>query len=146
MEQNEMRNLIENWLEAWNSGNEDKIMSIYDDNAILYQAPMKKTLIGKNYILARYRDFAEMSKDSKITLHELLVSENKVVLELNISGTHTGRFLDYEPTNRKLDIDTCVTMEFKDNKVIKHTTYLDTASILRALDLIEVPGTRAEAA
>ncbi|MBE0446798.1 MAG: ester cyclase [Actinobacteria bacterium] len=67
-------------------------------------------------------------------------------MEFNVVGTHTGRFLDYEPTGRTFDIDSCLIFKVKDSKIIKHTTYLDTATILRALGIITIPGVRPEAA
>ncbi|HZD58965.1 MAG TPA: ester cyclase, partial [Anaerolineae bacterium] len=68
------------------------------------------------------------------------------ILEFNETGTQTGRFLDYEPTGNKIDIDSCLVFRVRNGKITNHTTYLDTATILRSLGLIEITGVRPEAA
>lgn len=146
MTENEMRQLAEEWIEVWNSGDAQKIARLYTDDAVLYQAPLKKTLKGVEHIIARAQDFFSMSSDGAMTARAIHVEGDTIILELNAVGTHSGNFLDFEPTGRKYDLDACLVFEVRDNLIAKHTTYVDTATILRQLGLIEVPGTRAEAA
>lgn len=146
MNKYELKNIAEKWIEAWNVVDEARIRELYADDVELYQAPVKKSLVGIEHILSRTKDFASMSDNGVMTANAIHVTENNIILEVNVTGIHNGKFLDYEPTGRKLDIDTCVILTIKDQKIVRHTTYLDTATILRSLSLIEVPGTKAEAA
>lgn len=146
MTESEIRNLFERWVDAWNSKDPERDRPLYAEDVVLYQAPVKKTLVGVDHIIARSKDLFEMSKDARLTVRELHVAGDTAIMEFNIIGTHTGRFLDYEPTGRKFDIDSCLIFKVKDGKIIKHTTYLDTATILRALGLLTIPGVRPEAA
>jgi len=146
MTENEIRNLFDQWVDAWSSRDPERDRALYAEDVVLYQAPIKKTLVGIDHIIARAKDFYEMSEDSRLTVRELHVVGDTAVMELNITGTHTGRFLDYEPTGRKFDFDSCLVFKVKDGKIIKHTTYLDTATVLRALGLLTIPGVRPEAA
>ncbi|HZD59285.1 MAG TPA: ester cyclase [Anaerolineae bacterium] len=146
MAASEIRTMMEQWADVWNAKDADRLMAFYADDVVLYQAPLKKTLVGKEYLAARFRDIIEMSSDIRLTIRELHVDGDTAVMEFNTIGTHTGRFLDYEPTGRTFDYDSCLIFKVKDGKITKHTTYLDTATILRALGLISIPGVRPEAA
>jgi steroid delta-isomerase-like uncharacterized protein len=146
MTEQEMRTIVEQVVEILNSKDPERLRSLYSEDAVLYQAPVKKTLVGQDHIVARVRDLSEMSKDSHMTIRELHVAGDTAFLEFNFVGTNTGRFLDYEPTGRKFDIDSCVSFQFRNGKIVKHTTYLDTATVLRHLGLISIPHARPEAA
>lgn len=146
MTESEIRNLCEQWVDVWNSKDWERMRTFYAEDAVLYQAPVKKTLVGVDHIIDRGKDFGEMSKDGRFTARELHVAGDTAIMEFNMTGTHTGRFLDYEPTGRKLDFDSCIIFKVKDGKIIKHTTYVDTATVVRALGLITIPGVRPEAA
>lgn len=146
MVESDTRKMIEEWVDAWNSKDMDRMRSLYAEDAILYQAPVKQTLTGWNYINDRLKDLAEGFPDAKIEISALHIDGDTAILEFNETGTHKGRFLDYEPTGNKIDIDSCLVFKIRDGKVINYTTYLDTVTILRALGLVSVPSTRPEAA
>jgi len=146
MNETDIRNLIERWVEARNGTDVDVFRQFYADDVVMYQAPMKKSLTGIEHVIARLEDLNTMGPDVRMTTRSLYVDGDTAILEFNIVGTQTGRFLDYEPTGRMMDIDSCLVFKVENGKITRHTTYLDTASILRALGLIEVKGTRAEAA
>lgn len=146
MNEQEIRQRLEDWVDAWNSRDEDRVRSFYAEDAVLYQAAVGKSLTGREHIIDRYRDFNGMAEDSEMTVRALHADGDTGILEVSISGTHTARFLDYEPTGRRLHVETCLIFKFAGDKIVRHTTYLDTATVLRALDLISISGTRAEAA
>lgn len=145
MTESEIRDLFDRWVDAWNSGDPERYRPLYAGDVVLYQAPVKKTLVGIDNIVARGKTL-DMSTDARLTVRELHIAGDTVIMEFNITGTHNAPFLDYEPTGRKFDFDSCLIFKVKDGKIIKHTTYLDTATILRALGLLTVPGARPEAA
>lgn len=146
MEEQEIRQRLRDWVDAWNSMDEDLVRSFYSENAGLYQAAVGKSLTGREHIVDRYKDFMEMSADAKMTARAIHVDGHTGILEMAVSGTHTGRFLDHEPTGRPLHIETCLVFTFEGDMIVHHTTYLDTATVLRSLGLITIEGTRAEAA
>lgn len=146
MTENEIRDLFDRWVLAWNSGGVEDIRPLYADDAVLYQAPVKKTLVGIDHIIDRAKSLNEMSGDARLSVRELHVVGDTAIMEINVAGTHTGRFLDYEATNRTFDIDSCLVFKVKDGTIIKHTTYFDTATLVRALGLITISGVRPEAA
>ncbi len=87
-----------------------------------------------------------MSDDIKLTVRSMYADGNTGILEVSLSGTHTGPFLDYEPTGRRFHIESCIVLQFEGDKIVHHTTYFEAATLLRNLGLLDVSGTRAEAA
>lgn len=146
MTESEIRSFTEQLVETINSGDWERLRSLYDDDAVLYQATVKKTIVGADHIINGIKDFGEMSKDWHATIRELYIVGDTAIMEVSSTGTHTGRFLDYEPTGRRFDINNCLIYKIKDGKIIKQTTYFDAATLLRALGLITIPGARPEAA
>lgn len=146
MDKDVARSVVYNWVDAWNAYDIEKIRGFYSADVEFYQAPAKVTLTGTDPILHRFRDFYEALEVAKMTILNISVSGDTIILENNIFGINTGKFLKFQPTNHRLDIDTCDIFKITDAGIVKHTTYLDTATVLRVLELIEVPGTKAEAA
>lgn len=142
----DINKFFEQWVDAWNSNEPEKIKPFYKEDFVFYQAPVKKTLVGVKHIIARANDFAQMSSDARLSIRELHINGNTAVMEFNVKGTSTGRFLNFEPTGLKIDIDSCLSFKVENNKIAKQTTYLDTATILRAIGMLEIPGTLPEAA
>lgn len=139
MSTNSIQAMMEKWVEFQNSRDWQNMRSLYADDVLLYQAPIKTELQGWDHIQTRLKAFATMSEDSRLTIRDFHVSGNTGILEFNLVGTHTGRFLDYDPTGRRFDIDSCLVFKVEDSKIIKHTTYLDVATVLRALEIIHTP-------
>lgn len=147
MNEDEIRKLCQQWVQDWHSADAERLKNLYAEDVTLYQAAVRTSLVGREHILARWRDLREMSKDGELTLRELYVEGNTAILWLHAKGTHTGRFLNYEATGRRYEFEPCLIFKFReDGKIVEHITFLDTATILRALDLISVPGARPEAA
>ena len=146
MNETEIRTIVEQWVAASNDKDMNAFRQLYADDVVLYQAPVKKSLTGIEHVIARLEALSEMSPDSRMTVRGLHIDGDTAILEFNFVATQTGRFFDYEPTGKMIDVDSCLVFKVENGKIARHTTYLDTASILRALGFIEVKGTRAEAA
>lgn len=146
MGRRDIRNAVNQWVDAWNAHNIKGIESSYAEDAVLFQAPTRSKLSGRDYIMARQRDALEMSSDMEVYLRELYIDGDTAILELTDTGTNDGPFLDYPPTGKKFQLDTCLIFKFSDGKIVEHVDYLDTATVLRAFGLLEIPGTRPEVA
>lgn len=146
MNESEIRQLVQQWVDAWNSQDRERITSLYADDVVFYQAPAKKTFIGRDYLINRFEDFLELMPDWHNEIQELYIDGDTAIVKLNGTGTQTGPFLEFRPTGRMLDMDFCLIFKFKDSKIIKHTTFLDTATLLRSLGLITLSGAGLEAA
>jgi steroid delta-isomerase-like uncharacterized protein len=143
MERNEVQRIAEGYVEAWSATDTELMREFCTDDVVLYQAPVKQRLQGLEHLIKRGQAFDEMGEDVTLGLRKFLYDpeENTLVLEVNIKGRHTGRFLNYEPTGREFDLDSCLVLTLNDEgKITQHTTYFDTATMLRAIGLITIEG------
>ncbi len=147
MKKNDIYDMIEQWVDAWNARDIGRMESMYAEDVVLYQAPVRQALKGWNYVRDRFEDIIEGFPDAVMKINDLHVDGDIAILEFSETATQTGRFLDYEPTGNKAEFDSCIVFRVNNNgKIVNHTTYLDTATILRSLGLVKVAGARPEAA
>ncbi|MCL6473048.1 MAG: ester cyclase [Firmicutes bacterium] len=146
MKKADIFNMIEDWVDAWNAKDIDRMKSMYAEDVILYQAPIKQALKGWDYIQDRLSALLEGFPDARIKINDLHIDGDIAILEFNETGTQTKQFLGYAPTGNRMDVDSCIVFRIRGGKIINHTTYLDTATILRSLGLIEIKGARPAAA
>jgi steroid delta-isomerase-like uncharacterized protein len=142
MEKRQAQQMADNFMKAWGGGDEDLMRSLYIDDVVLYQAPVKERLQGIEHLIKRWEAFRAVG-EADLSLRELLfdAEANTAILEMNLKGKHTGTFLGYEPTQQEFDVDSCLVLKLnEDGKIIQHTTYFDTASLLRAVGLITIEG------
>jgi steroid delta-isomerase-like uncharacterized protein len=57
--------------------------------------------------------------DLKLTIEDILQDGNKVVVRARMAGTQRGAFMDFPPTNRRMDIQVVDIHEFKDGKIVR---------------------------
>lgn len=146
MGKRDIRNAVDQWIDAWNAHDMKGIESSYTEDAVLFQTPTRTKFSGRNYIMDRQRDGLRMSSDMQVYLRELYIDGDTAILEITDAGTNDGPFLDYPPTGKKFELDTCLIFKFRDGKISEQIDYLDTATVLRAFGLLKIPGTRPEVA
>lgn len=147
MKKNDIYTMIEQWVDVWNAKDMDRMKSMYAEDVVLYQAPVRHAVKGWDYIRDRLESVIQGFPDAALKINDLHVDGDIAILEFSETGTQTGRFLDYAPTGKKAEFDSCIVFRVNNNgKIVNHTTYLDTATILRSLGLIEVAGARPWAA
>ncbi len=142
----QIQNMVEQWVDAWNAKDMDRMKSMYSEDAILYQGPVREALKGWNYVYDRFQDLFSGFPDAQIKINDLHIDGDIAVLEFNETGTQTGQFLGYEPTGNKINIDSCLVFRISKGKIVNYTTYLDIATILRSLGLVKISGAHPEAA
>ncbi len=102
MTRDEMRNLANDWVAAWNAHDLDLIMSHYAD-AVELTSPVAAQLlettggkvVGKANLRAYFQRGLEAYPELRFHLEDLLCGVNSVVLYYtNQKGTRTGEFME----------------------------------------------------
>ena len=108
MTKEEIRNLANHWVAAWNAHDLDLIMSHYED-AIELTSPVAAQLlgtrdgkmIGKANLRAYFQRGLEAYPELHFHLEDVLCGLNSVVLYYkNQKGTHTGEFMELSATGK----------------------------------------------
>jgi predicted ester cyclase len=72
-------------------------------------------------------------------LHEVVAEGNLVVAHFTISGTQTGQWGVLPPTNKRVEFDEIVILEFRDGKVVRQRGIPDNLTALRQLGVLPTP-------
>ena len=108
MTKEEIKNLANHWVAAWNAHDLDLIMSHYED-AIELTSPLAAQLfgtpdgkmMGKANLRAYFQRGLEAYPELHFHLEDVLCGLNSVVLYYkNQKGTHTGEFLELSATGK----------------------------------------------
>ena len=112
------------------------------EDASVNHVPVHTGGSGKQQLLPFYRDHFIPSWPADLTIRpsNRVVGDNQLVDELHVAFTHSQRmewFLPgIDPTNRRVEIDIVVIVQFRDGKIACERIYWDQATVLRQLDLL----------
>src|SRR5918996_1570202 len=67
-----------------------------------------------------------------IALHH---TDDAVIVEANLSGTHEGNFRGLPATGRKFEMRFCAIFIFEDDRLVCERVYFDSATVLRQLGI-----------
>ncbi len=73
--------------------------------------------------------------DQRNEIHSLRHTDDAVVVEFDLLGTHTGEFAGFAPTGRTFRCRMAAIFEFDGDRIVCERVYFDTATILRQLGL-----------
>jgi steroid delta-isomerase-like uncharacterized protein len=104
-------------VEAWNSGDVDSYLELYDEGIKLhsgtYDYPDKKS------VDSMYRGFFAATSGLRLDIHETFGHEDKLAARYTVTGTLTGELMGIPPTGQKIAITGITIMHFEDGKVIE---------------------------
>lgn len=78
--------------------------------------------------------------DLRFAAEEIIEHDDKVVVRWSGRGTHTGKFVFLEPTNREVTVSGIDIVRIAGGKIVERWGYYDQIAILRQLDLLDTPG------
>jgi carboxymethylenebutenolidase len=112
------------------------------DDAAVNHVPVSTGGRGKEQLRAFYRDvfIPSWPDDLQMTLTNRVVGEGQLVEELHLRFTHSRR-MDWflpgvEPTNKVVEIDLVVVVQFRGDKLACERIYWDQATVLRQVGLL----------
>lgn len=112
------------------------------DDAYINHMPVNTGGRGKEELRAFYRDVFIPSWPDDLNMQPVnrVVGDNQLVDELHASFTHTKQ-MDWflpgvSPTNRKVEVDFVVVVQFRDDRIACERIYWDHAIVLRQVGLL----------
>jgi carboxymethylenebutenolidase len=112
------------------------------DDAYINHMPVSTGGHGKQELRAFYRDVFIPSWPDDLQMQPVnrVVGDNQIVDELHASFTHAKQ-MDWflpgvSPTNRKVEVDFVVVVQFRDDLIACERIYWDHATVLRQVHLL----------
>lgn len=128
-------------IKLWTTGNLNGIDEIYWANCINHQhhhpssdLSLKGTDSWKKFI----KEFREAFPDLEDTIEDQIAEGNKVATRFASRGTHKGKLMGIEPTNKKLTWSGIVIDRIESGKIIETWVNWDLYGLLEQLDVISL--------
>jgi steroid delta-isomerase-like uncharacterized protein len=91
-------------------------------------------LYGHDSIRGFYRSFFRGFPDLKVRVNQRHVSEDAIILEVTVAGTHLGVFNGVPASGRNVEIPLCAIFKFdRDERILGEWVYFDNALVMQQL-------------
>jgi steroid delta-isomerase-like uncharacterized protein len=126
--------LVRDEIEDLSRGDLEAVLAYYTDDVFFHDVSTDPCH-GKEEMREFMQAFYDGFPDLRIEIGEVIASGSLVVAEYELLGTHTGRFLDHEPTGRAFRIPAVSVYAHDGSLFDRETVYYDSASLFRQLRL-----------
>ena len=118
----------------------DGIISTFGSAVAYEDQAWRSRYPGSDGIRTYYEEFLQACADLKVDVHEEHVCAEAIILEVTISGTHTGSWHDLLATGRHFAIPLCGVYTFdKDDRLAGERIYYDRATVFAQLGVFHEP-------
>lgn len=90
---------------------------------------------GPDQVMGYFTASRAAFPDQRNEIHSLRHTDDAVVVEFDLLGTHSGDFLGVAPTGKTFRARMCAIFEFSDDRIVCERIYFDSSTILRQLDI-----------
>lgn len=125
---NNSKELLQNWIEAFNKKDLDAVVDCYAEDAVNFQIAAGEPSIGCEQIRSDTNEFFKGFPDAWAKVENLMSDGNWAAWEWLGGGTFTGEFYGTSPTEKSFEIRGCGFFQFKNRKIILQRGYWDKLS------------------
>ena len=132
--------VVKDHIHCENAHDLDAIMQTFGETAGYHDDPWDEHYIGRDAVRTYYEQLIRAIPDLAIEVKRQYVAEEVVILEVVISGTHSGAWRGLPGTGHRLEFPLCVVYTFDEkNMLAGERIYYDRATILRQLGFFHEP-------
>lgn len=125
------RKIVEDYLNAWRSGDEDRLRQIVSEDAEIVN-PVPGTE-GRDGDIELSRMVRQGFPDMTMDLDHWVEADERVAARFRFRGTHEGEYLGISPTGRKVEVDGVILCDVRDGKVVYQAAEIDSLGMLDQL-------------
>lgn len=132
--------LVEEHVRHENEHDLDAVMATFGATPEYEDTPWHDHHTGRDGVRAYYEGLLRAVPDLYIDVQHRHVTDEHVILEVIISGTHTGPWRGLPGTGRHVEFPLCAVYSFDDErKLAGERIYYDRATVLRQLGVFHEP-------
>ena len=134
--------LVEEHVRFENMHNLDGILGTFGPEARYDDEPWGDHRSGRDQVELYYRDLLTATADFCIEVRNRYATDEAVILEVTISGTHTGPWRGLPATGKKVSFPLCGIFTFdSEDRISGEKIYYDRATVLGQLGIFHEPST-----
>jgi steroid delta-isomerase-like uncharacterized protein len=131
---------VEEHVRCENEHDLERVMQTFGPAARYDDEPWDEHHDGRDQVRAYYETLFVAMPDLHIDVSRRHVSEDAIILEVIISGTHTGPWRGLPGTGRRLEFPLCGVYSFDaDDRLLGEKIYYDRATVLRQIGMFHEP-------
>ncbi len=136
--------LVDEHVRRENAHDLDGILATFGPEARYDDEPWGDHRRGRDEVRLYYRELLSAAADFRIEVQNRYATDEAVILEVMISGTHTGDWRGLPATGRKVSFPLCGIFTFDSgDRILGEKIYYDRVSILKQLGIFREPATPA---
>ena len=133
MSTNNNENLLKQLIEAENSHDIDRLVSLLTDDVVIENIPLGVVMKGKDAVRQGYGGFFKVTPDSKIEPKSWIITDKSFASEVIFTGTQKGDLPGLPATGKSFYTRVCSFGEFENGKIKGRRDYWDSASMTKQL-------------
>jgi steroid delta-isomerase-like uncharacterized protein len=134
--------IVEEHIRLENDHNLEGVLLTFGDSARYDDEPWDKHYQGRNGVRAFYEQLMKALPDLEIDVQRRHVTEDTILVEVLIRGTHLGAWRGLPATGRTVEFPLCGVYTFDaDDKLAGERIYYDRGTVLRQLGVFYEPQT-----
>lgn len=133
----EMTQRLDEAIAAWNRGDLDAYLTLYDDGVRLHgysPSPLDKAAVRGFYEAT----FAGLP-GSRIELADVFGDGDRIVARFVQRGRHDGRLMGVPPTGRDVELNGITVLAFRDGRVVERWSVADMLGLLVQIGAVPAP-------
>ena len=135
-----MEELFQDYIEAWNSHDLERIVSYVTDDIVFEDVAMARVMHGREELKGFGKDSFGAFPDFKIELKVIFISGSWAGAEWVMSGTFLGDWPGLSPTGKSFSVRGASVCELRGGKLKRESLYYDGLAFLQQLGVMpEMP-------
>ena len=131
---------VEEHVRHENAHNLDAVMRTFSAAPYYDEEPWGEHHVGHEAVRGHYEQLFRAAPDLFIDIRRRHATDEAVILECEISGTHEGPWRGLPPTGRRISFPICAVYDFDDgDKLAGERIYYDRATVLNQLGVLHEP-------
>lgn len=118
---------VDAWVEAYNSGDLDRLAGLYAADSEYVVAPRGWRSIGPDEHRKLAKQVLDAQPDRRMTVHRRAATGDTVMVELSVEGTPAAATAGSELEGRTSRMDVCTVLVLRDGLIAYERDYVDTA-------------------
>jgi steroid delta-isomerase-like uncharacterized protein len=124
--------------DAWNAGNLDGYLELYDENIKLHGYTPEP--MGKADVREFYKGIFAAFAGVQLEFHEVFGADEALCIRFVMAGRHDGTFMGVPPTGRDIRLDGITILHFRDGRCIERWSQADMLGLLVQVGALPPPG------
>jgi steroid delta-isomerase-like uncharacterized protein len=127
------KQLIREYVETWNRGETHRLPNFWASNIVHHTRTLKQT---REEVKAVMSDFMAAFPDLHFEIDDIFAEEDRVVTRMTANGTHSGAYLGFPPTGKKINCSVMGIARIEGDKIAEHWGVTDELAMMAQIGML----------